>query len=71
MARTGLSPACAQVAGFVDFDWGAALCPSGSCPDLPVRRRGGAEAARPSRSCRAVRKLGSSIGAAALEQAEC
>ncbi|KAG2441862.1 hypothetical protein HXX76_003470 [Chlamydomonas incerta] len=23
------------VAGFVDFDWGASLCPSGTCPDLP------------------------------------
>ncbi|PNW71630.1 hypothetical protein CHLRE_16g662250v5 [Chlamydomonas reinhardtii] len=23
------------VAGFVDFDWGASLCPSGNCTDLP------------------------------------
>ncbi|KAG2489020.1 hypothetical protein HYH03_012458 [Edaphochlamys debaryana] len=25
-----------KVAGFVDFDWGASLCPKGSCPELPA-----------------------------------
>ncbi len=27
-----------KVFGFVDFDWGANLCPKKNCPDLPVGR---------------------------------
>ena len=26
-----------KIAGFVDFDWGASLCPQKGCPHLPVR----------------------------------